>query len=370
MDEIPDLPEFRKGDSARQDGSSLSPSASPAPSNSSAGTLKRMTSTPLTTTFGSFSISMQPRLRQASSSPHSAQNRQRSPSSSPIFGGQTISDSLMSRIGSQPPQRAAPAPPTGALPSDSGYNPSARARKMASSPSLGRQFTFQPRSRMHSSHGGVRDSSSPPPVPPIPSGISRDGYGNGLKASLPIGSATSHSAASPTASEEMDLSGDEGEEAEDYNGRRHYSELPNSIGLRDRGSEQRPVCEQLHRPHFDDDNEVEMEDAGLEHHAYEVEDRLQDPGIKQEGLSSGVWNGGQGAEKVRVGTKGLRPSSSSLSPSAEFKESNGQMNSDPISIAAMTMMPNLQPRSPSQQQEPLSRDEPSVDNHQDNSMET
>ncbi|KAF9932816.1 hypothetical protein BGZ67_004563 [Mortierella alpina] len=373
MDEIPDLPEFRRSDSTGQDASSLSPSTSPAPSNSSGGTLKRMISTPLTTTFGSFSISLQPRQRQASSSPHAAQNRQRSPSSSPIFGGQTISDSLMSRIGSQPPQRAAPAPPAGALSPDSsvhGHSPSVRARKMASSPSLGRQFTFQPRSRMYSSHGGMRDSSSPPPVPPIPSGISRDGYRNGLKDSLPIGSSAPHSAASPPASEEMDMSGDEGEEVEDYNGRRHYSESPNSIGLCDRGSEQGPAREPMHRPDFDRDDEVEMEDAGLEHHEYEVDHLSQVPSVKQEGLSSGVWNGVQEGAKLRIGTKGLRPSSSSLSPSAVFPESKGQMNSDPISIAAMSMMPNLQPRSPSQQQEPLSRDEPTVDNREDISMET
>ncbi|KAF9949012.1 hypothetical protein BGZ72_009108 [Mortierella alpina] len=368
MDEIPDLPEFRKGDSTHQEASSLSPSTSPAPSHSSGGTLKRMTSTPLTTTFGSFSISMQPRQRQAPSSPYAAQNRQRSPSSSPSFGGQTISDSLMSRIGSPPPQRAAPAPPAGALSPDSnvhGYNPSVRARKMASSPSLGRQFTFQPRSRMHSSHGALRDSCSPPPVPPIPSSISRDGYRDGLKDSLPIGPTTSHSAASPPASEEMDLSGDEREEVEDYTSRRHFSRSPNSIDLRDRGSEPSPV----HRSNFDDD-EVEMEDAGLEHHAYEAEHRSRAPSIKQEGLSSGVWNGIQVRDKVRVATKGLRPSSPSLSPSAVFKESNGQMNSDPISIATSTMMPNLQPRSPSQQQDPLSRDEPLVDNHGDTSMES
>ncbi|KAF9945575.1 hypothetical protein BGZ70_003737 [Mortierella alpina] len=374
MDEIPDLPEFRKGDLIHQDGGSPSPSTSPAPSNSSGGTLKRMTSTPLTTTFGSISISVQSRQRQAPSSPHVAQNRQRSPSSSPIFGGQTISDSLMSRIGSQPPQRAAPAPPATAFPPDSslhGYNPSVRARKMASSPSLGRQFTFQPRGRMLSSHGGMRDSSSPPPVPPIPAGISRAGYRNGLKDSPLIGSTAPHSVASPPASEEMDLSGDEGEAADDYPGRGHYSASPNPTGLHDRESEQGPGRESLHQADVDhDDDEVEMEDAGREHDPYEVEHRSPAPGVKQEGLSGEVWNGVQEGAKLRIGTKGLRPSSSSLSPSAMFQESKGQMNSDPISITAMSMMPNLQPRSPSQQQEPLSRVEPSVDSYEDSSMET
>ncbi|KAF9557842.1 hypothetical protein EC968_007410 [Mortierella alpina] len=375
MDEIPDLPEFRKDDLTLQDASSLSPSPSPAPSNSSGGTLKRMTSTPLTTTFGSFSISMQPRQRQASSSPHTAQGRPRSPSSSPVFGGQTISDSLMSRIGSQPPQRAAPALPAGALSPDSsvhGYNPSVRARKMASSPSLGRQFTFQPRSRLHTTHGGMRGSPSPPPVPPIPSGISQDDYRSGLKESLPIRSTAPPSAASPPASEVMDLSGDEGEEAEDYTGRRHFSESPNSVGSRDQESQQGPVREPLHGSDLDhnSNDEVEMEDAGLEHHAYEVEHRSQTPSVKQESLSSGVWNGVQDGAKLRVGTKGLRPSSSSLSPSVVFQESKGQMNSDPISIPVMSMMPNLQPRSPSQQQEPLSRDEPSAIYHEDSAMET
>ncbi|KAG0366258.1 hypothetical protein BGZ54_005606 [Gamsiella multidivaricata] len=192
MDEIPDLPDFRQPGATHLDPSSLSPT--PGPSAVLGGTLKRMTSTPLTTTFGSFSQRHQPSritsppLKSEDQSPTGSpgpisgpftfghpSSRARSPSSSPIYGQSPregyISDSLMSRIGSPPPQHTIPSPPpmTVTKQSSSGATSAssaaaaataatnrARARKMASSPSLGQHASFQ------------RFGFSSPPLPPMP----------------------------------------------------------------------------------------------------------------------------------------------------------------------------------------------------------
>ncbi|KAG0207025.1 hypothetical protein BGX28_001625 [Mortierella sp. GBA30] len=383
MDELPDLPDFRRSDASLEDVSSLSLSTSPTPNTSSGGTLKRMTSTPLTTTFGSFSISQQSRQRQASSTSSSVQRRQRSPSSSPTYGGHSpkegsISDSLMSRIGSPPPQRAMPSPPSGALSPEPGglaYNPSTRARKMASSPSLSRHFTFQSRQRLHSSHGGRSDSSSPPPVPPLPYVISPERYRPDPSVRndhfLSTVSSLPGSTAPAPASREMDLSADEHEvEDADYP-TELYTESTNLTGVRERArsQERKPLRETAGDGIRDDD---EMEDADMEQGAFERHTLASH--LKYENRSLMAWNGSQGGEKVRVGTKGFRTSSPSLSPSPVYKDSIGPMNSDPISTIAMTIMPNLQPRSHQQhhiepQQDHLTRYEQVVDNHEDVSME-
>ncbi|KAF9346735.1 hypothetical protein BGX26_001752 [Mortierella sp. AD094] len=217
MDEIPDLPEFRhpnggggssssSSNSLRSDVSPSSPSPTPGPSVVVGGILKRMASTPLTTTFGSFSLSqnnnnqqpLSPTLKSEDQSSDgrsilgqftfeheggrgassSLRQRQRSMSGSPPPNyGQGpkregfISDSLMSRIGSPPPQHKIPSLPNAKASSSSGgksnsgssivpppVSARASARRMVSSPSLGQQYSFN-------------RFSSPPlaPPPPVPS---------------------------------------------------------------------------------------------------------------------------------------------------------------------------------------------------------
>ncbi|KAF9571704.1 hypothetical protein BGW38_008590 [Lunasporangiospora selenospora] len=123
MDDIPDLPEFRPDHLE-------SPRSAPAVAVNNGGPLKRTTSTPF--------------------SP--------SPSS---YG--SVSDSLMSRIGSPPPQTKIPSPPIsgshhrGSI--SSGSTARARARRILSSPSLGQRRPF----RLD------EDEDGPPrPLPPLP----------------------------------------------------------------------------------------------------------------------------------------------------------------------------------------------------------
>lgn len=207
MDELPDLPEFRRpGDS----------------SSSASGTLKRIISTPLTT---SFSFSSTPVPRQEAQSPSSTtwpalksedqgsftfgrQNEPRSPSLSPSATSPRegyISDSLMSRIGS-PPQHMIPSPPTATTKYHSSSKSSARARKMASSPSLGQHSSFQ-------RFGFSPDSGTPPPpVPPLPAMLSihqqqqQQRHEDRLSDS---GSGINESSYPRRSEEEMEVSGDD-----------------------------------------------------------------------------------------------------------------------------------------------------------------
>ncbi|KAF9431091.1 hypothetical protein BGZ94_009477 [Podila epigama] len=189
MDETPDLPEFRSPDA-------IASAAANSSKLTTGGTLKRMTSTPAPS-FGSL-FSTTPLSTGAShgaseghgskfkseDSPRQQHQQQqqhghfvyRSPSSSPVSSGLGnsprlggggkeesglfISDSLMSRIGSPPPQRKLPlSPPVHGDPSSpSGKLAASRARKMASSPSLRDHGTFHPQQMQY----------PPPPLPPLP----------------------------------------------------------------------------------------------------------------------------------------------------------------------------------------------------------
>lgn len=214
MDELPDLPEFKRS------GASHDSSMSPTPGSavvSSGGALKRMLSTPLSTSF-SFSPTQSQQRPQDAQSPSSTswpalksedqslftfgqqKHEPHSPSLSP--GAQSpregyISDSLMSRIGSPPPQHSIPSPPVPKYSSGSGHSSSkssTRARKIASSPSLGasfQRFGFPP--------------DGAPPVPPVPSihqqrrkDRSPDGRSGMNESSYP-----------PRSEEDMELSGEE-----------------------------------------------------------------------------------------------------------------------------------------------------------------
>ncbi|KAG0097050.1 hypothetical protein BGZ93_003509 [Podila epicladia] len=170
MEETPDLPEFR----IPNDSTPSSPGSSTVTSpRVGGGTLKRMTSTPIAS-FGGFTISSPGPTSNASSkfkegSPFQLSNLlYRSPSSSPISSGLGnsprmsgkdedlfVSDSLMSRIGSPPPQRKPPSSPPGE--SGSSRSSTARARKIASSPSLRDHGSFH-----------LQQSHPAPPLPPVP----------------------------------------------------------------------------------------------------------------------------------------------------------------------------------------------------------
>ncbi|KAF9896899.1 hypothetical protein BX616_006534, partial [Lobosporangium transversale] len=243
MDEVPDLPEFRRpndiGGIGGDEASSSPISPTPGQSTVASGTLKRMTSTPLTASFGSFSLLHQqptsPPLKseeqftfgRMSSSPQ--QQRHHSPSSSPppIFGQSPkreghISDSLMSRIGSPPPQHSMLSPLASKQPltisinssagngsSDSrqgaGANPPsplpssdsrAQSRKIVSSPSLG-QYSLHCQSEQETTYAS--DLQAPPLPDP---GKSRLG---GAGSALLFNSVEPFS----PSEEDMEMSGDE-----------------------------------------------------------------------------------------------------------------------------------------------------------------
>ncbi|KAF8954813.1 hypothetical protein BGZ46_002815 [Entomortierella lignicola] len=253
MDEIPDLPEFRQpvgssdGDNinngGRSDASPLpaSPSSSsptPGPAVVSGSILKRTPSTPLTTTFSSFSLSQNqpssPTLKSEdegrefpvqftfeheggsrSGESSSIRHRQRSMSGSPAVYGHRegfTSDSLMSRIGSPPPQHKIPSLPS-SVKSSSGSNSGstssmsesarARARRMVSSPSLSRQFSFE-----HGSGFSSPPQAPPPPVPSFPPSFAKGPIEPPSRRSQKNEMAYNSADSSPH-SEDMELSGDE-----------------------------------------------------------------------------------------------------------------------------------------------------------------
>ncbi|KAF9931023.1 hypothetical protein FBU30_010939 [Linnemannia zychae] len=288
MDELPDLPEFR----VSGDGSTLS-SSSPPITFIGGGTLKRMSSTPPTITMGSFSQSStnmkseelspspdrhtSPRGHRVSSyssgAAHGGVKKHRSPSRSPIYGSSPkdgyLIESLMSRIGSPPPTSFLPSLPTMSFSNTAKESiirgessprqrtPSAgdvlanssvtktRARRMASSPSLGQHqpsSTTSPnatppaRLSRGNSYGMIgpplptRPEFMPPmpPVPPLPSlfsqrlatgkllnkrrneqGDRRDAEAKNFSISSPVISS------SPLLSENMDLSSNEDEGDDD-----------------------------------------------------------------------------------------------------------------------------------------------------------
>ncbi|KAF9113895.1 hypothetical protein BGX27_000584 [Mortierella sp. AM989] len=266
MDEIPDLPEFRhpgssssSSNSLRSDISPSSPSPTPGPSAVVGGILKRMTSTPLTTTFSSFSLSqnqpLSPILKSEDQSSEafntlgqftfeheggratssSTRQRQRSMSGSPPIYGQSpkregfISDSLMSRIGSLPPQHKIPSLPTpkasGSAEGDSSsgggsnapppasplsVSARARARRMVSSPSLSQQFSF---SRFQRDSGfSSPPQAPPPPVPSLPLSYTTSETSRRSHPDQTVSQKTDisyNSTGSSPPSEDMDLSGDE-----------------------------------------------------------------------------------------------------------------------------------------------------------------
>ncbi|KAF9389352.1 hypothetical protein CPC16_005880 [Podila verticillata] len=170
MDETPDLPEFRMPNESSPSSPGSSTAASPRPAG---GTLKRMTSTPIAS-FGGFTVSSPSNmsLKFKEGSPFPSNLLYHSPSSSPVssglgnsprMGGKDeglfVSDSLMSRIGSPPPQRKPPSSPPVLSPGESGSSSrssTARARKIASSPSLRDYGPFHLK-QMHA-----------PPLPPVP----------------------------------------------------------------------------------------------------------------------------------------------------------------------------------------------------------
>ncbi|KAF9363096.1 hypothetical protein BGX34_004863 [Mortierella sp. NVP85] len=211
MDELPDLPEFKRPNGAHE-----SP-MSPTQGSAASGTLKRMISTPLTT---SFSSSQQQRFQDPQSSnmnwsslksedqgsfTFGRQHEPRSPTMS--LGGQSpkegyISDSLMSRLGS-PPQRMIPSPPTTKYSPGSGHSSSkssSRARKMASSPSLGQHASFQ--------RFGFSPDRETPPVPALPPMLSL--HQQRLEDRLSdVGSGINEPSYPRRSDEEMDLSGED-----------------------------------------------------------------------------------------------------------------------------------------------------------------
>ncbi|KAF9130877.1 hypothetical protein BG015_003956 [Linnemannia schmuckeri] len=238
MDELPDLPEFRVTDRTGL-------SSSPPITFVRGGALKRMSSTPSTITMGSFSQQhrantglkseeLSPSLDSHSSpssrssrfgSSNGAIRKHRSPSRSPIYGSSPkegyLIESLMSRIGSPPPTSFLPSPPAMPFSSSNREGPvveggelsprlrsctlstggglanssttRVRARRMASSPSLGQhhpsslspshsQQTTLPSGHLKrgNSHGMASPPSLPsrpqfmppmPPVPPLPSSL-------------------------------------------------------------------------------------------------------------------------------------------------------------------------------------------------------
>ncbi|KAF8936611.1 hypothetical protein BGZ58_003964 [Dissophora ornata] len=202
MDELPDLPEFRRPSS----GGSLDTSSPTITTLRSSPALKSEDQSPTTSSLASGQFTFA----------HSGnQQRPRSPSSSSIFGsksgsGQTpregfISDSLMSRIGNPPPHMI-PSPPSATAKQSSGSPSSvsarARARKMASSPSLGQHSSFQ--------RFGL--SSPPvPPVPTIPSSIVAQGQAQTQAERVPVKKTSQGGPAGQGSlrSEEMELSPDE-----------------------------------------------------------------------------------------------------------------------------------------------------------------
>ncbi|KAG0029341.1 hypothetical protein BGZ81_003887 [Podila clonocystis] len=170
MEETPDLPEFRMPNESTPSSPGSSTVTSP---RVGGGTLKRMTSTPIAS-FGGFTISSPGPTSNTSSkfkegSPFQPSHLlYRSPSSSPISSGLGnsprmsgkdeglfVSDSLMSRIGSPPPQRKPPSSPPGE--SGSSRSSTAKARKIASSPSLRDHGSFH-----------LQQMHPAPPLPPVP----------------------------------------------------------------------------------------------------------------------------------------------------------------------------------------------------------
>ncbi|KAF9169766.1 hypothetical protein BGX20_009868 [Mortierella sp. AD010] len=254
MDEIPDLPEFRhpnggsgggvssSSNSLRSDVSPSSPSPTPGPSVAVGGILKRMASTPLTTTFSSFSLSQNsqqpssPLLKsedQSSDGPStlgqftfehegsrgtsspSLRQRERSMSGSPPPNyGQSpkqeglISDKLMSRIGSPPPQHKIPSLPNAKASSSSSRGSSvapppisakASARRMVSSPTLSQKFSFN---RFSSP-----PQAPPPPVPSLP--LSFAAASEEVSRRQQKNTYNSADSSSPPSEDMMELSGDE-----------------------------------------------------------------------------------------------------------------------------------------------------------------
>ncbi|KAF9192517.1 hypothetical protein BGZ50_008483 [Haplosporangium sp. Z 11] len=417
MDELPDLPEFKRADVVRQDGSSPyssplstspSSSSSPVPSSTIGGTLKRMTSSPLTTSFSSFSLSQQQqqRQRQLSGSSSSFGFKTEDPSS-PIdspdstsrftFGGQNHSpsyspapfgESLMSRLGSPPPLHGSHrgktmSPDDGGVDdlvsaggnhaissSSSSYVSKIRARKIASSPSLGQHTSFHLKQRIYSGSG----PSSPPPVPALPASLLHSDMHisekNGHARSI-----MSNSTASPPPSEEMDLSADEdmnsrtriamADQERHHSGRDRVLERGSEGGeMGDTDMEEDMLQENIrfrrnNRLHeeetdYDDDQWQRRESSEGKHRQWNVYSDYRNGRVEgkdeleerdQEGAAQ--ENGGRDEEEThRVRMKSLERSSS---PSR--RDANGLMNSDPISTVAMDMMPNQQPRSQQQQQQ-------------------
>jgi len=215
MDELPDLPEFKRPNGTL---AHLDSPMSPTQGSAASGTLKRMISTPLTTSFSS-SLTQQQRFQDPQSSnmnwstlksedqgpfTFGRQHEPRSPTMS--LGGQSpkegyISDSLMSRIGS-PPQRKIPSPPTTKYSPGSGHSSSkssSRARKMASSPSLGQHASFQ--------RFGFSPDRETPPVPALPPMLSLH---QRLEDRLSdVGSGINEPSYPRRSDEEMDLSGED-----------------------------------------------------------------------------------------------------------------------------------------------------------------
>ncbi|KAG0281853.1 hypothetical protein BGZ95_008995 [Linnemannia exigua] len=322
MDELPDLPEFR-----HPEGSGLS--TSPPMTFVGGGTLKRMTSTPSTISMGSFSQHHRATMKSEELSPsldnhysrssrfaniNGGLRKHRSPSRSPIYGTSPkegyLIESLMSRIGSPPPTSFLPSPPAVNIgapffsnksgssiggemsPRQKSTTPSTttggglansatrvRARRMASSPSLGQHHpssssSSQPTPPAHMKRGNSYGMTSPPlpsrpqfmppmpPVPPLPLSLSVLKFVSGEllsksgEAKCRLQAATgkeidredagpkpesilSNSTASSPPSEDMDLSANEDEEdggmvmMEEDDGR----EREDGVGYRVRGGE-------------------------------------------------------------------------------------------------------------------------------------